>query len=216
MNKRALLFPLRDDNPTNRTPYINWILIAINILVFIFSLANHDAIVQAFGFTPVEFSFLTIFTSMFLHASFQHIIGNMWFLFIFGDNIEDKLGHIQYLLFYLAAGILASLTHYITNVSSSIPAVGASGAISGVLGAYLVFYPHASVYVSGGLGHAGKVSAKLMLVVWFGYQFLNGVIGFFGAQSGVAFWAHIGGFVAGVAIAWLYLKLTKKSVKSNI
>jgi membrane associated rhomboid family serine protease len=128
----------------------------------------------------------------------------MWFLHIFGDNVEDRLGHFTYFLFYIIAGIAATFTHFITNVGSVIPAVGASGAISGVLGAYLVFFPNAGVYVT-----AGKVNAKVMLVLWFLFQFVSGVMGFFGAESGVAFWAHIGGFVFGVLFAFLFRAVRK-------
>jgi membrane associated rhomboid family serine protease len=202
MNRRGQFLPLRDDNPTSIKPVVNYILIAVNVVVFLFSILNLDAVIQTWGFTPSQFSLLTIFTSMFLHASIAHIAGNMWFLFIFGDNVEERLGHGWYLAFYLACGVAASLTHYALNLGSSIPSVGASGAISGVLGAYLVFYPKASVYVSGQFGQ-GKVPAYTMLGLWFGYQLINGFLGFFASGSGVAFWAHVGGFVAGVLIAWL-------------
>ncbi len=201
--RKGQFFPLRDDNPTTITPFVNWALIAACVLVFVVSLADLDGTISRWGFTPASFSLITLFTSIFLHAGLAHIAGNMWFLYIFGDNVEERLGHAGYALFYLIAGLGAGLAHFLVEMGSSIPAVGASGAISGVLGAYLVFYPHAGVYVSGGLGHVGKVSAWIMLLAWFGLQFVSGVLGLFGAQSGVAFWAHIGGFVLGVVLAYL-------------
>jgi membrane associated rhomboid family serine protease len=209
MNKLGVFFPLRDDNPRHITPVVNWMLIVANVVAFFFSLAAFEAIISAFGFTPADIDLIDIFTSMFLHGGIAHLFGNMWFLHIFGDNVEDAFGHFTYLLFYIIAGIAATFTHLVTNLGSSIPAVGASGAISGVLGAYLVLFPKAGVYVSAGLG-AGRVSAKLMLLLWFGFQFISGVMGFFGTDSSVAFWAHIGGFVFGVLFAVVYKRLRKK------
>lgn len=197
MNKKAQFFPVKDDNPTSRFPVVNWALIGLNVLAFVISLTNFEQIIQNFGFVPASFSLLTMFTSMFLHGGIAHIFGNMWFLFIFGDNVEDRLGHIKYLIFYLASGLVASLSHYLLNIGSTVPAVGASGAISGVLGAYLIFFPKAQVYTTGSFG-VGKVSAKLMLLLWFGFQLLSGTLSLFGDQSGIAFFAHIGGFVFGV------------------
>jgi membrane associated rhomboid family serine protease len=196
--------PLGDQNPTKTTPFINWMLIGANVIAFIISLGSLEYFVNTWGFVPASLSIFNMFTSMFLHGGFEHILGNMWFLFIFGDNIEDTFGHIPYLLFYLAAGIAATVAHLLLNLGSTIPAVGASGAISGVLGAYLVLFPSAGVYVSGQLGHRGLISAKLMLGAWFVFQFISGVLGLFGEQSGIAFWAHIGGFVFGVIVALIY------------
>ena len=206
MNKKAQFFPLGDDNKSSTLPFITWALIGINILVFLWSLSDFDNIINTLGFTPLQFSFFTMFTSMFLHGSIQHILGNMWFLFIFGDNVEDRLGHWAYLVFYLAAGVAASISHFILNMSSSVPAVGASGAISGVLGAYLVFFPNADVYVSGNYGHAGKVKAIFMLGLWFIFQLISGSMALFGAESGIAFFAHVGGFVFGVVTAFIIKK----------
>ena len=200
--------PLGDDNPTTTTPFVNWAIIAANIIVFIFTFAALDAVIATYGFTPARFSFLHIFTSMFLHGGIDHIVGNMWFLFIFGDNIEDKFGHLGYLLFYVAAGVVATFGHYLLNLGSVVPAVGASGAISGVLGAYFIFYPSAGVYVTGGMGQ-GKVSAAMMIGLWFVFQFLSGIGALF-SGSGIAFWAHIAGFAFGVVFALLY-KMFKKN-----
>jgi membrane associated rhomboid family serine protease len=203
MNSKGQFFPLRDVNESTGTSPVNWILIAVNCIVFLFSLVAFESIISTYGFTPGTFSLITVFTSMFLHGGIAHLLGNMWFLYIFGDNVEHAYGHFTYLVFYLLAGVAATLIHFLFNIGSTIPAVGASGAISGVLGAYLVLYPRARVYVTGGL-HAGQVSAKFMLLLWFGFQFLSGVLGYFGTQSGVAFWAHVGGFVFGVVFAWIY------------
>ena len=210
MNKKAQFFPLKDENPSKTFPIVNFSLIALNVAVFFFSLADFENVISTFGFTPALFSILTLFTSMFLHGGIAHIFGNMWFLFIFGDNIEDVMGHFKYLLFYILAGIAASLLHYLLNIGSTIPSVGASGAISGVLGAYIIFFPHVGVYVSGFFGHVGKVSAKFMLGIWFGFQLLSGTFLVFGAQSGIAFFAHIGGFVFGAGCAILYRIFSKK------
>jgi membrane associated rhomboid family serine protease len=196
--------PLGDQNPVERFPFVNWIIIAINVLVFIFSLAAFEYVIGEYGFKPGAIQFSDIIASMFLHGGIAHIFGNMWFLYIFGDNVEDRLGHLMYILFYFLAGIAATLSHLITNLGSLVPAVGASGAISGVLGAYMIFFPTAGVYVSGGIGHRGLVSAKMMIGLWFVFQFISGVLGYFGTESGVAFWAHVGGFIFGVLFAWIW------------
>jgi membrane associated rhomboid family serine protease len=218
MDRKGQLFPLKDDNPLRNisTPFVNWVLIGINILAFLFSLTAFEYFIMEHGFTPANFQFTDILTSMFLHGGIAHIFGNMWFLLIFGDNVEDALGHWVYLAFYLLAGIAASFSHYLLNIGSVVPAVGASGAISGVLGAYLVFYPTAGVYVSGGYSQTGKVSAKLMLLLWFGFQFLSGVMGYFGNESGIAFWAHIGGFVFGMLFAWIWKAFSKEKIRSTL
>lgn len=202
-NKNGFFFPLRDVNPRTRTPFVNWAILLANAAVFFISLSALDYFVGTYGFTPAEFSWLTVFTSMFLHAGFAHLFGNLWFLFIFGDNVEDGMGHLPYLVFYVLAGLAATGAHYLLNADSLAPAVGASGAISGVLGAYLVLFPKADVYVSGGFGHAGRVSAKAMLLVWFGFQLLSIALTW-GAETGIAFFAHIGGFIFGVLFAWVY------------
>lgn len=190
--------PLGDDNPRKTTPFVTWGLIGVNVIAFLVSMTAFEQIIDTYGFTPSAFSLLTILTSMFLHGGIAHLVGNMWFLFIFGDNVEDRLGHIPSLIFYLLAGFVATLTHYSMNLGSSIPTVGASGAISGVLGAYLVFFPKSGVYVSGGLGRVGRVNAWIMLGAWFLFQVVQA--GLLGNGSGIAFGAHIGGFVFGLAV----------------
>ncbi len=210
MNKKSQFFPIADDNPVSRFPFVNWILIVANIAIFIISLSDFENIISVFGFTPADFSIITLFTSMFLHGSIAHLLGNMWFLFIFGDNIEDRFGHLKYILFYMLSGIAASFAHFLLNINSSIPAIGASGAISGVLGAYLVFFPNAGVYVSGSYGHSGKVSAKLMLLMWFGIQLFSSVFSLFGVESSIAFFAHVGGFIFGAIGALIYRTAVKR------
>ena len=209
MNKKAQFFPLKDENPRKRFPFVNLLLIVINIAVFIISLSAFEQFIGAYGFTPVKFSILTLFTSMFLHGGISHIFGNMWFLYIFGDNVEDRFGRFNYFIFYILSGITASALHFLLNIGSDIPAVGASGAISGVLGAYLVLFPHVKVYVTGAFYHVGKVSAWFMLGIWFLFQLVSGAFSLFGAQSGIAFFAHIGGFVFGVVFAIIYKLFSK-------
>jgi membrane associated rhomboid family serine protease len=150
---------------------------------------------------------MTIFTSMFMHAGWAHIAGNMLYLWIFGDNVEDRLGHGRYLVFYLAGGVVASLTHLATNWGSDLPTVGASGAIAAVLGAYLVFFPASRIATFIPLGYFSRltvVPAVVVLGLWFVLQLFDGVLALGGADvGGVAFWAHVGGFVAGMVMAKL-------------
>jgi membrane associated rhomboid family serine protease len=223
------MIPLRDDQPSLSTPFVNYFLIALNILVFLLELSVGsqsrgalNALMFQFGVVPTHevallsgtptFSpaaaVLPILTSMFLHASWGHVIGNMWFLWIFGDNIEDYLGHFKYLVFYLLSGIGASLTHILLNSNSPYPSVGASGAIAGVLGAYFVLYPRARVLTWFPPIFLFELPAWLMLGYWFVIQFLSGTataIAETGQPSGgVAFWAHVGGFVAGILMIKLF------------
>lgn len=200
---KGQLFPYKDENIAKNVAHVTYVLIAINVIVFIWSLTDFENIISTYGFTPANVAFITIFTSMFLHGGIDHIFGNMWFLFIFGDNIEDKLGKIKFLLFYLASGIAATALHFLTNIGSTIPAIGASGAISGVLGAYLVMFPHVRVHVAS-IYYAGTVPAYVMIGFWFVLQFIFGAVSLLGGVgSGVAFWAHVGGFLFGAAIAWI-------------
>ena len=209
------MIPIRDEIPTRRFPLINYTLIALNVLVYLFQSMlgpNEQALVYEFALIP--FSFTTsislgditdIFTSMFMHAGLAHIGGNMLYLWIFGDNVEDRMGRGRYLLFYLIGGIVASLTHILTTPGSQIPTVGASGAIAAVLGAYLVLYPRSRVLTLVPLGFFIRMTmlpASLVLGLWFVLQFFSGVMSLGGPDvGGVAFWAHIGGFVAGMLLA---------------
>jgi membrane associated rhomboid family serine protease len=219
------MFPLRDDAPRSTFPAVTLFLIAINVVVFIYQLSLHfeapqaeEAFVQAFGATPakislalagrysVEQGLLPILTSMFLHGGIMHIAGNMWFLWIFGDNIEDELGHAAYLAFYLVCGVIASAAHYASAPYSAIPSIGASGAISGVMGAYMMRFPFARITTLIPLFiifTTVELPAIVMLVYWFALQFFSGAAETGMEGGGVAWWAHIGGFVAGAGLIWL-------------
>ncbi len=213
------MIPLRDETPRYSTPYVNYFLIALNVLAFIFELNSGssgqlDALVREFGVVPRRFgmdlshfqlvaAFLPIFTAMFLHGSWLHIIGNMWVLWIFGDNIEDYLGHFPYLLFYLATGVIAFLTHIALNPASRVPTVGASGAIAGVMGAYFLLYSRARVLTWFPPIFFFHLPAWLVLGYWFMVQFLTGTatsIANVSPSGGVAVWAHVGGFISGMVL----------------
>lgn len=210
------MFPIRDHNPSDKIPIINIILIAITSWVFFIELQAPDfeEFILRFALIPsavdiaAPISWLPFIYSMFLHGGWLHIISNMWFLYIFGDNVESHLGHIPYLLFYLLTGLTAGFAQYILFTSSDIPTLGASGAVSGVLGAYLVLYPKHKIDTLvasfGGFMQKIQVPASFMLGYWFVIQLFSGV-GSLGAASvgGVAWWAHIGGFAAG----WLMVRL---------
>ena len=202
------MIPLRDTVPSSRVPVVNWLLIAANIAVFCYELSlgdRADSFITVHGLVPREFAFTRLFTSMFLHGGLFHVLGNMLYLYIFGDNVEDRLGHARYLAFYLLCGLAAGAAQAITNPDSGVPMVGASGAIAGVLGAYLLFYPGARVVT---LVFAflfifrAEVPAVFFLAFWFLLQLGSGVASLgHAATGGVAFWAHVGGFVAGMVLA---------------
>lgn len=201
------MFPLYDENPTRTKPFITWSLISINVLVFIWQISSgsYERIIFDYGEIPIFVMMgerlFTLFSSMFLHADIFHIFGNMLYLFIFGDNIEDRFGHVKYLFLYLAFGVIGGLAHsYVTvmfdGIDVFIPAIGASGAISGVLGAYLVFFPRARVISVAILFYfirIIRVPAIVFIGFWFVLQPLYVLIG----GGSVAYWAHIGGFMAG-------------------
>ena len=211
------MIPIRDQIPTRTVPVVNYLLIAANILVFILQwLAGPDqeALVYQFALIPAQVTagvdlgdVADIFTSMFMHGGLAHIAVNMLYLWIFGDNVEDAMGRGKYLIFYLVGGLVASLTHIFTNPGSTIPTVGASGAIAAVLGAYLVLYPHSRVQTIIPLGFFMRITllpASIVLGLWFVLQLFSGFLSLGGPDvGGVAFWAHIGGFVAGVVLAKL-------------
>lgn len=211
------MFPIYDENRPEIEPYVNHMLILVNVVVFFFFfLQGTRAFIRglvSFGAVPSYIvngdRLWTLLTSMFMHADIMHLFGNMAYLWVFGDNIEDALGHVKYLVFYLLGGLTASFTHiaslYATlpsfgQVGLDIPSVGASGAISAVLGAYLLLYPRARIrtlvfYI---IVQIVSVPAFYYLGFWFLYQLMMGVFSLTGLSSGVAFWAHIGGFVAGL------------------
>src|SRR5262245_15030419 len=213
------MIPLRDENPSQSKPVVTWFLVAANVIVFLGELMIgpdlspffYDwALVPArltlaleYGNEPVLAPLLTLISSMFLHGGWLHLLGNMWYLWIFGDNVEDRLGHVRFLLFYLAAGIVAGLLHWATNSASRGPTVGASGAIAGVLGAYLVAFPRARIITLLPFFPFIRVvalPAVLVLGLWFVLQFFSGALtlAYGGSGGGVAWWAHIGGFAFGI------------------
>jgi len=211
---KGFFFPIGDTAKTHTTPVVTYSLIILNIIVFIWSLSNFNFIIETYGFKPGEFILSTMVTSMFLHGGIGHIFGNMWFLFIFGDNIEDRFGKTKYILFYVLSGVAAVLVHTATDPISLIPTIGASGAISGILGAYFIFFPKEGVHI-GSLYGTGTIPAYFMIGFWFFMQLLLGGASLIsGTGSGIAFFAHIGGFIFGIAAAWLY-KSHKKTKRKG-
>ena len=213
------MFPIRDHNPSERTPVVTWALIAVNVAVFLSyypALAGAEASLMAFygdwALVPAELlsgsDGHTVMTSMFLHGGWMHLIGNMLFLWIFGDNMEDLLGHAGFAAFYVASGLAAAAGQVLAGPGSTVPMVGASGAIAGVMGGYLLFFPRARIDVLVIIFFFIKVftvPAWLMLGLWFGLQLVNG-LSMDIANGGVAYWAHAGGFLAGVVLVlplWL-------------
>jgi membrane associated rhomboid family serine protease len=210
------MLPIRDDTPRSTIPLINYFLIALNLLIFFYEwtlgpsahgFEAHFAFVPRnvdawlTGPLPAAYAFVPFFSSMFLHASWMHVIANMWFLRIFGDNVEDRLGHFGYLIFYLLCGMGANLVHFIFNFMSPLPTVGASGAIAGVMGAYFILYPRARV-LTWWVFFVFWLPAWLVLGYWFLGEFLSGAASLVSSSTGVgvAFWAHVGGFVTGVLL----------------
>lgn len=206
------MIPLRDSTPRRKFPFINMLIIAVNIYAFVTQLTspNFEAVVMSFGFVPAQFNFFesasysSIFTSMFMHGNLIHLISNLWFLHIFGDNVEDELGHFKYLLFYLAGGAAATLAQYFIDPSTSLPLIGASGAISAVSGAYFVLHAKARVETLIPfffIWDVVELPARFMLGYWFVVQLLNGFASVGQTGGGIAFFAHVGGFVFGYLFA---------------
>ena len=206
------MMPLGDDNTGRRiTPIVTYVLIAINVLVFFLELNNGEEFIQRWAFIPTRFlenpvgDFATLFTSMFLHAGWAHLLGNMLYLWIFGDNVEDRFGHALFFVFYILSGLAATFAQLAISLGSSVANVGASGAIAGVLGAYLIMFPGRQVRVLMGRAII-PMSALIVIGLWFLLQIFS-QISVFGAGSqeggGVAYMAHIGGFVAGVVLTYL-------------
>jgi membrane associated rhomboid family serine protease len=214
--KRESVIPIRDTNPASRRPVITPILIAINVAVFAYEASLGDALdhfVYRWGLVPRHYSPETIATSMFLHGGLLHLLGNMWFLHIFGDNVEDRLGRLPYLVCYLGWGAAAGLAQVWTNPASSLPMVGASGAIAGVTGAYMIFFPRARVYTLLPLFvvfYTAEIPAAVFLALWFAMQLQGGCATYGAAGGGVAFWAHVGGFVAGAVVALVVLPFQRQ------
>jgi membrane associated rhomboid family serine protease len=209
------MIPIGDDNSLRKsTPVVNYALIALNVLFFLVEMSGGDEFVNKWAFIPSRFlsnpgaDFITIFTSMFMHAGFAHIAGNMLYLWIFGDNVEDRMGKIPYLIFYLVCGVAATLSQLFFDPGSSLPNVGASGAIAGVLGAYMLLFPSEKVKTMLGR-QIVEVPALIVIGLWFVIQFISGVgaaASTQGDEGGVAYMAHIGGFIAGLVIALFFRK----------
>jgi membrane associated rhomboid family serine protease len=222
------MLPLRDTIPARHAPLANWALLGANLLVFLFQLTLPDAeltrVVYLFGIVPARFThpdwaawvgFPTdtlwpFVTSMFLHGGFLHLLANLWTLYIFGDNVEDRMGPVRYLLFYLLCGTVAGVVHWVTNLNSSIPTIGASGAIAAVLGAYLRLYPRARILTVVPIfiiPFFFEIPAYFFLGFWFLTQLLQGTFSLGGSPAGgIAVWAHVGGFVAGALLYPLFLR----------
>ena len=225
------MFPLRDTQPSYSKPIVTVVLIVINILVYLYQFTLEDNyfaalipsflmpdapssfsfhhFIETYGLIPAHFHFSSVLTSMFVHGNWLHVLGNMWFLWIFGDNIEDILGHSKYLLFYLLCGIGAAMTQVYFSPDSRVPMVGASGAIAGVMGAYMMKFPHSRINTLIFLAFfitTVEVPAWVMLIYWFFIQLISGVgsVGYSQvSQGGTAFLAHVGGFLAGIGLVYL-------------
>lgn len=230
------MIPLRDSVKSKTLPVVNIIFIVVNALFFFFELSlgsNLNAFISQFGLTPTQFvadassappnifgMIIPLFTAMFLHGGWMHFIGNMWFLWIFGDNVEDSMGHLRYFFFYLLVGIGAGIAHLLFNLHSAVPTIGASGAISGVMGAYLVLYPRGRVttfILIFIFFRIIEIPAYVFLLFWIGFQAVLGMASLAEAQGsgGIAWWAHIGGFVLGVVLIFLFKKRKLSEIKSE-
>jgi membrane associated rhomboid family serine protease len=208
------MLPVKETAPRRRFPFFTLLLIIVNVWVYVYQVTNYEHMapfMARYAFTPAKaFSFpygiMTWFTSMFLHAGILHLAANMYFLWLFGDNVESKLGHWRYLFFYILCGLCATATHLYFNQGLYVPSVGASGAISGILGAYFIFFPGATVFVSLLIFFKIPLPAFLFLGIWFAGQFFSGLdtIGGAAAASNIAFWAHVGGFVSGMVLVFFF------------
>ena len=206
------MFPIGDDNSSRRTvPLVTYALIAMNVLFFFVELSGGDAFIGKWAFVPNRFlanpvaDFLTLFTSMFMHAGWVHLGGNMLYLWIFGDNVEDRFGHIKFIFFYLLCGLAATFAQLAFSLGSNVPNLGASGAIAGVLGAYILMFPQGKVRVLQGQ-QVIQVSALIVIGLWIVLQFFSGIGSITNAADtgGVAYMAHIGGFIAGFGLTFLF------------
>ncbi len=223
------MIPLRDDNPSQTVPFVTRAIILANVLAFFYELRLGDGLPEFLrdwgvvpgrlfaslvGDTSLPVELLTVLTSMFLHGGWLHLIGNMWYLWIFGDNVEDRLGHGRFLLFYLTSGVVAAALHSALIPGSPVPTVGASGAIAGVLGAYAMAFPRARVLTLVPIFFFFQVigvPAMILLGIWFVLQFIAGTINFGSTSGGVAWWAHIAGFVFG----WVVMALSARKERSR-
>ena len=206
------MIPIGDDDSGVRTvPIVTYVLLAVNILFFFVEQSGGDPFIEKWAFVPSRFvanpagDFLTLFTSMFMHAGWLHLIGNMLYLWIFGDNVEDRFGHVKFLIFYLLCGLAATFAQMAFSLGSNIPSLGASGAIAGVLGAYILLFPRGSVRVLQGNGVV-PVPALVVIGLWIVLQLFSGIgsITDTAQTGGVAYMAHVGGFAAGIVLTFLF------------
>jgi len=216
------MLPIRDTTPSRNYPVVNNTIIGINVVFFLVQLAQgpeFDNFAYVYGLVPARYSIphvssyfstvqqlMSFVTFMFLHGGFWHLIGNMWSLYIFGDNVEDSLGHLRYLIFYLLCGVTSGLAHLLININSNVPTIGASGAIAGVMGAYFILHPRSKILTLIPIIIIPwfiEVPAFLFIGIWFAMQMINAA-GSHAASSGIAWWAHIGGFVFGIAFLKLF------------
>jgi len=214
------MLPIGDDNSARKLfPFVTYILIALNVLVFFVELAGGDDFIMKWAFVPSRFlanpigDFPTLFTSMFMHAGWMHLGGNMLYLWIFGDNVEDRFGHIRFIIFYVLCGLAATFAQMAFSMDSDIPNLGASGAIAGVLGAYILLFPKGKVRVMQGQ-RVIQVPALLAIGIWFVLQLFSGIgsLESAGKTGGVAYMAHIGGFVAGFLLTFLFRGKDKSGI----
>jgi len=206
------MFPIGDDNSARRTvPLVTYLLIVLNVLFFFVEMNGGDAFIMKWSFIPSRFlanpsgEFLTLFSSMFMHAGWVHLGSNLLYLWIFGDNVEDRFGHIKFIIFYLLCGLLATFAQLAFNTGSNLPNLGASGAIAGVLGAYIILFPQGKIRVLQG-AQVIKVSALIVIGLWIVLQLFSSVASITSTldTGGVAYLAHIGGFIAGIVLTFLF------------
>ena len=219
------MIPLRDVIPSRTTPFVTIGLIVVNVLVFLYELSLGEAYLEQFllywGLVPAAFSWVAVLSSMFLHGGVMHVGSNMLFLWIFGDNVEDRMGHGRFVAFYLLCGTAAALAQTAMSPDSIVPMVGASGAVAGVMGAYFVLYPHSRIVTLVPIFffiHIMEVPAILFLGVWFLLQFVSGVGSIAAATGGepaggIAFWAHVAGFVAGLGGVLVFRRPERQRVE---
>ncbi len=224
------MFPLRDTIPSNKFPFITISIIIINLVIFFYEVSlgqNLEIFIQNFGVIPAKFTtfwkedptqiaglVITPFSSIFLHGGWMHVISNMWYLWIFGDNIEDRTGHFRFFIFYIICGLIANATHIVTNVGSNIPTIGASGAVAGVMGAYFLLFPRSKITTLFFLVifiQIVRIPALFFLGFWIVLQIISGTLsmGLDSQTGGVAWWAHIGGFFSGLLLILFFKKHQK-------
>lgn len=228
------MIPIRDTIPSKHYPVVNHTIIGINVVIYLFEMsqgADLNRFIYIYGLVPARYSvpqiasyfstgqqLFSLFSFMFLHGGFFHLLGNMWFLYIFGDNIEDRLGPFRYIAFYLLCGITSGLSHLVLNFHSNMPTIGASGAIAGVMGAYLILHPHAKILTLIPIIIIPwfiEIPAFFFLGLWFVLQFLNAT-GSHGGAGGIAWWAHIGGFVFGIVFLKILLALPETGMTDRM